>query len=150
MIGAIAVLIIRIAISVALYLFVGWAFYSIWQDLRQQSKATSPRQKNPPLVMKILGAEDSNTRYFYNPEIIIGRDPSCDFLIQDEAVSARHSRLSFHNHQWWVEDMHSTNGTYLNQELLFTPTVMVSGDELRFGHITLFISIGDESRKKLD
>lgn len=147
MIGAIIVFILRLAISVSLYLFVGWAFYSIWQDLRQQNRAI-PKPKIPPLILSILGNEEMQNRYFYEPEIIIGRDPECDFLIQDEAVSARHSRLSYHNHQWWVEDMHSTNGTYLNQELLFTPTVMVSGDELRFGHINLLISIGEETKKQ--
>ena len=140
MTGAIFLLILRIALTIALYGFVGWAFYSIWQDLKHHNRNLS-YQKVPPLVFRILGKDELQIRYFYAPEVIIGRDPGCDFLIQDEAVSARHSRLSYHHHQWWVEDMHSTNGTYLNRERLSTPTVMISGDELHFGHITLSITI---------
>jgi pSer/pThr/pTyr-binding forkhead associated (FHA) protein len=143
MIAATTLLIFRIALAVALYSFVGWAFYSIWQDLKHQKRNYS-LQKVPPLIFRILGKDETQTRYFYMPEVIIGRDPGCDFLVQDEAVSARHSRLSYHNHQWWVEDMHSTNGTYLNNERLSTPTVMINGDELHFGHVTISITIGEE------
>jgi FHA domain len=142
MTGAIIVLVLRIALAAVLYVFVGWAFYTLWRDLNQQSQ-TLASHRIPPLSLKVQGEDEIQPRYFSIPELIIGRDPQCDFNIQDDTVSARHSRLSYHHHQWWIEDMHSTNGTYLNQERLTTPTVMITGDELRCGQVTMTVAVGE-------
>ncbi|MEW6406714.1 MAG: FHA domain-containing protein, partial [Chloroflexota bacterium] len=53
--------------------------------------------------------------------------------------STHHARLSFSRGQWWVEDLESTNGTLLNQELVTAPTVVTPGDQLRCGEATLTI-----------
>ena len=76
---------------------------------------------------------------------LLGRDPVCDFQIKNETVSARHARLSYHHKQWWIEDLNSTNGTFLNEEPLYTATVIVSGDEIRCGQVDILVSIGDKS-----
>ncbi len=143
--SAIIVLVLRLALGAVLYVFVGWAFYTLWQDLKQQSRNLAAH-KIPPLILKILGDDGGQPHFFSSPELIIGRDPSCDLHIQDETVSAHHSRLSYHHRQWWIEDMNSTNGTYLNQEKLTTPTVMITGDELRCGHVVFTVVVGEESR----
>jgi hypothetical protein len=145
MTGAILVLVLRIALAILLYAFVGWAFYTLWRDLNQQSQ-TLASHKIPPLLLKVQGENELEPHYFTIPELIVGRDPQCDFHIQDDTVSAHHSRLSYHHHQWWVEDIHSTNGTYLNQERLTTPTVMITGDELRFGQVTLTVVVGENNQ----
>jgi pSer/pThr/pTyr-binding forkhead associated (FHA) protein len=64
----------------------------------------------------------------------------------DDTVSARHARLSYHHNQWWVEDLQSRNGTYLNDERVSVPTVIVSGDELRYGQVATLIEIDEKSR----
>jgi len=145
MTGAVLVLVLRIALAAVLYAFVGWAFYTLWRDLNQQSR-TLASHKIPPLLLKVQGEQETEPRYFSNPELIIGRDPQCDLHIQNDTVSARHSRLSYHHRQWWIEDMHSTNGTYLNQERLTTPTVMITGDELRCGQVTLTVIVGENNQ----
>jgi hypothetical protein len=144
--GGILVLVLRLALAVVLYVFVGWAFYTLWRDLNQQSR-TLASHRIPLLGLKFLGQDEFQPRYFNIPELIIGRDPHCDFPIQDDTVSAHHSRLSYHHHQWWIEDMQSTNGTFLNQERLTTPTVMTTGDELRCGQITLIVLVGDDNQE---
>ena len=49
---------------------------------------------------------------------MIGRDTHCDLSVMDEALSAHHARITFHHGQWWLEDLNSTNGTFLNREKL--------------------------------
>jgi len=61
--------------------------------------------------------------------------------VDDEAISARHARWSFHHNQWWLEDLDSTNGTLLNQEKLTMPTVVMSDDEFKCGDTFFIISL---------
>jgi pSer/pThr/pTyr-binding forkhead associated (FHA) protein len=143
MTSSIIVLILRLLVAFTLYGFVGWAFYTVWQDLKQQSHVLAI-QKIPTLTFKIHGEEETSTQTYMTPDLVIGRDPACDLILQDETVSAHHTHLSYHHHQWWIEDMDSTNGTYLNQERLTTPTVMITGDELRCGHVELSVMVGDK------
>ena len=65
----------------------------------------------------------------------MGRDPASDLYIEDKTISARHAKLSYHHGQWWVEDLRSTNGTFLNDEPVQEPLVLASGDRLRFGQV---------------
>jgi hypothetical protein len=138
----ILVLILRIAMALALYSFLGWAFYILWQDVRQQSALLS-RRHIPNLQLAWLDGQEKLARSFSTPDFIIGRDSTADCSIPNETISARHARLSFHHNQWWLEDLHSTNGTFLNQERLDIPTVIVSGDEFRCGQINLSVTIHD-------
>jgi pSer/pThr/pTyr-binding forkhead associated (FHA) protein len=68
----------------------------------------------------------------------------CDIPLPDETVSARHARLTYHHGQWWLEDLGSTNGTHLNDELLSVPTVLTSGDEIRCGNSRLVVDLAIE------
>ena len=138
----IVVLIFRILLAASLYGFLGWAVYTIWRDLRSQSQIISS-PNIPALAIKVLEQEPVQT--FTIPEIILGRSLNCDYPIPDETVSARHARLSYHQNQWWVEDLGSTNGTYLNDERVIVPTVIISGDELRCGQVSLILSIDEKA-----
>lgn len=136
----IVVLILRILLAASLYGFLGLALFTIWRDLRSQSQMISAPDI-PTLAIKASEAEPVQT--FATSEVILGRSLNCDFPIPDETVSARHARLSYHHNQWWVEDLHSTNGTFLNDERVTVPTVIVSGDELRCGQVVMILSIAE-------
>lgn len=141
--SGIVVLILRILLVVILYGFLGWALATIWRDLRTQGQLLSA-PNIPALSLTRLGEEEGQS--FSIPEVTIGRSDHSDFPIPNETVSNRHARLSYHHKQWWVEDLNSTNGSYLNDERLSTPTVIVSGDELRCGKVSLLIAIDEKSR----
>lgn len=47
-------------------------------------------------------------------ELLVGRDRSCDVVLTDPAVSRTHARLVFRGSSWIVQDLESTNGTFLN------------------------------------
>jgi hypothetical protein len=136
-------LLLRIALAISLYAFLGWGLYTLWQDLKEQASTLVSRQP-PPITLSGLLAVESGPYRFITPEITIGRDPACDCTLDDQTVSAQHTRLSFHQGQWWVEDLRSTNGTFLNQESVVAPLVITNGDELRCGQVVFSISIGEK------
>ncbi len=134
---ATVVLALRVVLAIALYAFLGWALLTLLQDLKQQGTKLST-QKKPGITLYTQVEEGSESlRHFSQSEIMIGRDTNCDLAVMDEALSAHHARLTYHHGQWWLEDLNSTNGTFLNHEKLTTPTVVMTGDQFKSGN-TIF------------
>ncbi len=140
--SGVILLVLRFALAAALYAFLGWAIWLLWKDLRQQSKAMAGPQV-PPIVLSLQGDEPSAAYRFTIPEVLVGRDPACQCHLEDQTISAQHARLAYHHSQWWVEDMRSRNGTFLNQEPAKEPLVLADGDQLRFGQVVFQIRLGD-------
>ncbi len=137
---AVVVMILRILMVAALFSFLGWVVYTLWRDLNFQSQTLSSR-KIPYIALLREGNEADAKQIYTQPELRIGRDPASDFAISDETISNHHARLWYRNKQWWIEDLLSTNGTYLNDEKVETPTILINGDELRVGKVVLTIEI---------
>lgn len=134
---ATVVLALRFALAIALYAFLGWALFTFLQELKQQGNKLST-QKKPGLTIYVkLERNRESQRYFSKTEVVIGRDTNCDLSVMDEALSAHHARITYHHGQWWLEDLNSRNGTFLNREKLDTPAVMTTGDQFKCGN-TLF------------
>lgn len=141
--SGIVVLILRIILAASLYAFLGFAIYTIWRELREQGMALST-PRIPTISLTPLLGEPDGIQTFSMPEIVVGRSAASELPISNDTVSSRHARLSYHHNQWWLEDLNSTNGTFLNDERVNTPTVIVSGDELRIGQVSLLIAIQDK------
>jgi pSer/pThr/pTyr-binding forkhead associated (FHA) protein len=141
---AILILIFRIVLLIILLSFFGWAIYTLWLDLRFQTQSLVTR-KIP--FISILRENESvdNRQVFLQSELRIGRDPASEILVNHEPVSNQHARLWYRNKQWWIEDLLSTNGTFLNDERIETPTILISGDEIRVGKVLLEIEIQQQS-----
>ncbi len=138
---ATVVLALRLALAITLYAFLGWAFYTLLQELRLQGNKLSAQKKlGITFYIKIEDGKESSL-HFSQPEITLGRDTHCDLSVSDEALSARHARVLFHHGQWWLEDLNSTNGTFLNHERLRTAAVVITGDEFKCGNTTFSIRI---------
>jgi hypothetical protein len=67
----------------------------------------------------------------------IGRDPGNDVVLRDDFSSARHAVISQDAEGWWVEDVGSTNGTFLNGDRVVHRTVLHFGDEIEAGRVRL-------------
>ncbi|MGZ9234313.1 MAG: FHA domain-containing protein, partial [Anaerolineales bacterium] len=67
-------------------------------------------------------------------EVIIGRDPGVDLTISSPAVSRRHARLTREGDGYVLEDLGSSNGTFVNEQKLTGPRRLKSGDQIRLGH----------------
>lgn len=138
--SGVVLLVLRILLAVLLYSFLAWALYTLWRDLQHQAALQAARQVRR-LKLTFAGQEPAQERAFAQPEVIIGRVSTCDLVLDDKTVSARHARLAYHHGQWWLEDLASTNGTYLNEEPVTTAVVLAHGDALRCGQVTGSVGI---------
>jgi pSer/pThr/pTyr-binding forkhead associated (FHA) protein len=134
---ATVVLALRFALAIALYAFLGWALFTLLQELKQQGNKLSTQKKPSITIFVNIERKRESQRYFTQTEIMIGRDTHCDLSVMDEALSAHHARITHHHGQWWLEDLNSRNGTFLNREKLNTPAVIITGDQFKCGN-TLF------------
>lgn len=138
--SAFIVLFLRLLLAGSLYAFLIWALYTLWRDFRAQTQLVTGREI-PALLLAYEMDETTIDAQFTQPEVIIGRDPASTFPINDETVSAHHARLSYHKKQWWLEDLHSTNGSFLNDERILAPVVVTSGDIVRCGQADVLVTI---------
>jgi pSer/pThr/pTyr-binding forkhead associated (FHA) protein len=138
--SAILVFILRILLSLSLSGFVGFTVYTLWKDVRSAQNSFKT-QIIKPVYLQLDPDTNSSARKYTDAEILIGRDPACNFTITDSAISAKHARLFYQQNQWWVEDLSSTNGTFLNLEPLETPVILVDGDQIKIGNHDILISI---------
>lgn len=136
----IVLLLLRFLLVAALYAFLVWAFWLLWQELRQAARQTGASPL-PALTLALLEGDSTRSWRFTQPEVLVGRDAGSDCRLDDRAISSHHARLAYRQGQWWVEDLGSRNGTFLNQERLTQPLVLASGDELRFGGMDLRVLI---------
>jgi pSer/pThr/pTyr-binding forkhead associated (FHA) protein len=137
------VLALRILTAIALYAFLAWALYSLYREVQRQGFTLANRRVPGISLMVRQGSGSASLRHFAQPEIILGRDPGSDIPLLDDRVSARHAQLVYHHGQWWLEDLASTNGTFLNNTPISMPTVITSGDEIMCGNIRLTISLSE-------
>ena len=136
---------LRLLLALALYGFLGWALYTFWRNIQREASGLVARRATGISLTVRAGGGMAAVKHFIQTEITLGRDPVCDIPVFDETVSARHARLTHHHGQWWVEDLGSTNGTRLNQEMLTQPTVLTSGDEVCLGQTTLTVNLATDS-----
>jgi pSer/pThr/pTyr-binding forkhead associated (FHA) protein len=136
----IVVFILRIFLAASLFVFIGIMFITIWRQLKTQLKLLSPEINN---VLRLIPVETEqiDTIEIKQAEVIVGRDPNNKIYIPDETISAQHCRIYISDQQWWINDLNSTNGTYLNDEIIDRPCVMTDGDMIMFGQVKFSIQI---------
>ena len=99
---------------------------------RPRSSAKAPR--------KLLVLDDRGTKagtFRLEEPLQVGRADACQIRLGDTYISQFHARIYPRDGAWYVEDLGSTNGTYLNQRKLTGPSELHAGDQLRLGKTTL-------------
>ena len=132
-------LIIRILIAALLYIFLGTILLHLWKDLQSGKKVL---RISPEAHLEKLDGEGLETEYSLEEINLIGRAIDNTLILNDNTVSGYHARLSFQNNQWWLEDLGSRNGTFLNELPVTEPLVITYGDVLGFGHTRLRLVSG--------
>ncbi len=77
-------------------------------------------------------------------EVIVGRSPICDIIINQRTISSKHFHIIRNNESYYIEDMGSTNGTYLNNKRIKSSVKLVEGDIIAIGKYKLAFSSGSD------
>jgi len=137
-----------------LYLFLIWVAWSAIRDLRRgrgaiatPDRAPSPDETGmydaaagmgevndfePRLLVERAAGHQSGVAYDLTKGAILGRG-DVEIKLDDPFASSRHARISREGHVLVIEDLGSTNGTYLNEEPLSGPQPLYDGDRIRIG-----------------
>ncbi len=95
------------------------------------------------LLLVKHGPNAGSTYLLEQERTTAGRDPSSDVFLDDVTVSRKHAEIRRSDDGWFVHDVGSLNGTYVNRERVDV-TKLASGDELQIGKFKLvFFSAGE-------
>jgi len=103
----------------------------------KQQKSSKPRRGVPTQVVIIEGGNKGETVSLDDAPLLIGRGNDAAIRLDDDYVSTRHARIASSGDQWFVEDLGSTNGTYIGSHRLTQPTTLQLGSKVRIGKTTL-------------
>jgi hypothetical protein len=156
--NALTLTLIRLAFLAVLWLFVIAAVGVVRTDLfgpalssrqqRRQQKAQRARVQRPPRPgraprgapqrLLVTGGSLAGTSIgLADQQITIGRANDATLVLSDDYASSRHARLFPQDGQWIVEDLGSTNGTYLDRQKVTQPTPVPAGVPIRIGKTVL-------------
>jgi pSer/pThr/pTyr-binding forkhead associated (FHA) protein len=147
---------LKFGFLVVLYLFLIWVVWSALRDLRRSSAVIAPDQAPPPDATGMYAAADGLGDGHFDeiePRLTVERangHPAgvayeiprsgatlgrgdVEIKLDDPFASSRHARISQQGHVFVLEDLGSTNGTYLNDEPLDGPQPLHPGDRIRIG-----------------
>ncbi len=140
---------------IVLYLFLVWVAFSALRDLRRGRGAGSPMPEyeptadatgmydavsgpldasgfEPRLLVEQAAGHESGIAYDLSEPVTLGRG-DVEIRLEDPFASSAHARISREGHVVVVEDLGSTNGTYLNDSPLSGPQPLHDGDRIRIG-----------------
>lgn len=102
----------------------------------KQPKASKHAKTGPSLVVT-EGPLAQTVIPLGTAQVTLGRAPDSTLVIDDDYASSRHARLYPSDDGWIVEDLGSTNGTWIDRTRITSPTVLPPGVPLRIGRTTL-------------
>jgi len=143
--------VLQICLLILLYLFFLRVLRAVWTEIRGPvprvavAGAAAPAPAAAPQRSVALGsrlvvrepASHAGLAFELGDEITIGRAAGCQITLDDTYVSQIHSRVFRRQGQALVEDLGSTNGTYLNRAKVGSPMVLQVGDRLQVGGFVL-------------
>ena len=103
---------------------------------RRQPKQKA-RKGSPTHVLVVDGANKGGRADLTEAPILIGRGADAAIRLDDDYVSTRHARIASSGDQWFVEDLGSTNGTYIGSARITQPTTLTLGTQVRIGKTLL-------------
>jgi len=97
------------------------------------AKAPKGKRGTPTKLVVVQGALTGTSVTLADVQITLGRAPDSTVVLDDDYASNRHARVYPSNGEWMVEDLGSTNGTYLDRQRLQGPEPVPMGTPIRIG-----------------
>ena len=148
----IALTVIKVLFLALLWLFILSAVSVIRSDLfgktvtapdqpRAQELESPPppprktkRSRGDPRIVMITGGNQAGmSAELAGGVVLIGRGADCQLILDDDYVSTRHARIVASESGIYVEDLGSTNGSYVNGQRITAPTSVTLADTVRIG-----------------
>lgn len=141
--------ILKFCLLALLYLFFLRVLRAVWTEIRgpkvvtaaprrAQREAKRADRKAAAVQLAIVEpTAQKGRRYDLADELTVGRAAGCQVTIDDTYASQLHARVFARDGQLFVEDLGSTNGTYLNRKKVQGPQVMRRGDRLQVGNTVM-------------
>lgn len=136
---------------VFIFRLVKWMVGDLQQTRRDSSglhgKAGQPANDGAKLTVIESGSREfkPGDSLPLGKEKLLGRGETSDILIRDSFASSRHALIFFRDGQYWLDDLDSTNGTFLNEVKIDQPAVLADGDIIKIGGIIFqFVRWGHE------
>jgi pSer/pThr/pTyr-binding forkhead associated (FHA) protein len=107
------------------------------KQAKQSRKAAKPPKGAPTQVVIVDGPSSGFSVSLDDVPILIGRGTDATIRLDDDYVSTRHARIGRSDDTWYVEDLGSTNGTYIGTHRLTQATAIQLGTRVRVGKTTL-------------
>ncbi|MCS5479974.1 FHA domain-containing protein [Corynebacterium hylobatis] len=142
--------IFRIGLLLLLWFFIFMAVRAMYRDVKlaggvQTSAPAAPRRTVVPgrreaakqLAVVEGPLKGSHMAVGTLEEVVMGRSPDSDFQLGDDFASARHARLFRRGSDWFVEDLDSRNGTFVNGARIDQPEQVGVGSDIKVGRTTV-------------
>jgi pSer/pThr/pTyr-binding forkhead associated (FHA) protein len=144
---------LKLFLLLLLYLFFFRVLRAVWVEVngpkvveapapraaRRERRGPKPgRQRSSAPQLRIVEPAAQKGRSFpLGEELTVGRAAGCQVTLDDTYASQLHARVFARDGQFFVEDLGSTNGTYLNRRKVAGPMVMQRGDKLQIGNTVM-------------
>ena len=100
---------------------------------KTRAKPQKARRGDPTSVVILEGGNSGEVVSLAAAPLLIGRGNDAAIRLDDDYVSTRHARIGASGDQWYVEDLGSTNGTYVGNARISQPTAISLGTQIRIG-----------------
>lgn len=91
------------------------------------------RKRVQPQLVVVSSESKSGAKYNIGRAVTVGRAPECEIITNDTYVSNKHARVYENEGMYLVEDLGSTNGTYVNGRKISYPLELRPGDRIKIG-----------------
>ena len=143
---------LKIFLLLLLYLFFLRVLRAVWAEVNPPQAVEAPARKpgkqtrraaarrgggGSPQLRIVLPPELKGRSFPLTDEVTLGRAAGCQVTLDDTYASQLHARVFQRDGTVYVEDLGSTNGTYLNRRKVTGPMVLQRGDKLQIGNTVL-------------
>ena len=137
----------KYVLVVIIYIFIFRVVKLIYADIKMITAGESAIAMMPhiKLLTKVAGKDGAAVADIYplvRPHTLIGRAKKCEISLPDPFISSKHARLDKQKNSFYIEDLGSANGTYLNEMKLEGRAELQDGDRISIGKIDLVFSEG--------